>query len=399
MKRIMVRTLAFASVLAIGLSLVPSSASAATLIRSRTLVVSEAPPENLYLAGTDVTVTVPLPADVLAAGGTLTLSAPVAGDAFLAGGSIQATRPVSGDLRAAGAHVEVLAPVSGDLMLAGETVTASSTARDTLIAGGTVKLTGSGGAVTVYGADVMLSGEFKGDVKVVASDTLTLAEGTKIHGTLRYNAPQEVAIPVDAVVDEGVTYTGSASYLPTTEEAKTFALAGASVLFVVRIVALLIAAALVAGLFPVLSLTVADRTLSRTPGKFVLLALLGFAVVIATPVLALLLLVSFVGAGVSLLIGIAYLLLLILGYLYAGIVAGAALSRGLLKRPEVTWKTALLGMLALCLIRVIPIFGGLVAGILFLVSTGALVSIAYRFAFGTRHDELLESDSSEHAAA
>lgn len=367
--------------------LAPLSVSAATLASARTLVVSEAPTDNLYLTGTDITVTVPLPADIMALGGTLTLSGAVIGDALLGGGTVNVTRGIGGDLRAAGGQVIVSGPVAGDLLLAGGSVVASTTALDTRIIGGNVKLMGSGGPAYVYGADIVLSGEFAGDVEVVASDRLTLLEGTVIKGALKYDAPQQAGIPASVRVEGGVTYTGASSYLPTVEQAKTFALAGASVLFIVHIIAVLIAAGLLAGLFPVFSQRVADKALSRTPGRFALLALLGFGVAFAAPVLILILLVSFVGMGVALILGAAYVLLLMLGYLYAGILAGAALARGLVKRTKVTWKFALLGMLVLYLIGVIPVIGDLVTFVLFLVATGAIVSIAYQFAFGKDTEE------------
>ncbi|MDQ1299493.1 MAG: hypothetical protein QG636_161 [Patescibacteria group bacterium] len=360
----------------------PASLSAATFVSARTLVVSESPLDNAYLAGTDVTVAAPLPGDLLAAGGTISIAATVVGDATVAGGTVSVTRPVEGDLRAAGAQVIVSAPVSGDLVLAGGTVTASSTATDTRIIGGAVRVTGSGGKVVVYGAEVYLSGTFEGNVEVTASDRLTLLEGTVINGSLRYDAPQEVAIPASAAILNGVTYTGASSYLPTIEQAKTFAIAGASVFLLVRILAVLIAAALLAGLFPVFAQAVADRALSRSPGRFALLVLLGFGVVFATPVFIFILLVSFVGMGVGFLLLTLYLFLLMLGYLYAGVLAGAALGRGLLKREIVTWKLAILGMLVLYLTSIVPVVGGIILFILFFAATGTIVVLAHRFAFG-----------------
>lgn len=372
----------------------PLSASAATFLTARTLVVTELIEGNAYLAGTDVSVARALPEDLMAAGGTLSLVAPIAGDVSLAGGTLTIQEAVGGDVRAAAGRIMVNAPVSGDLILAGGTITASSTALDTRIIGGTVRVSGSGGDAVLYGADVHLSGHFKGNVEVIASDTLSIEEGTIIDGTLRYDAPQEVALPETATVTGGVTYTGRSSYLPTVEEAQTFAIAGASVLLVVRIIAVLIAASLLAGLFPVFSQMVVNRTLTRTPGRFILLALLGFATVCAVPVLIFILLVSFVGIALAMLLATAYLLLLMLGYLYAGILVGAALGRGLLKKEQITWKLALLGMLALYVITTVPVFGGILAFVLFLASTGAIVAIAYRFAFGrTLEDDSLEEST------
>lgn len=375
-----------AVILLIG-TLFPAEASAASFWSARSLVISESPEGNAYVAGTDVAVVAPLSADLVGAAGTLTVAGPVEGDILAAGGTVTIERPVQGDVRALGAQVSVTGPVSGDLVLAGGTVVASSTAAETRILGGTVRMNGGGAKTVIYGSDIQLSGIFQGDIEVLATDRLTLEEGTVISGELRYDAPQEAGIPSTATVTGGVFYTGASSYLPSVEEAQTFAIAGAGVFLVVRIISLLIGAALLAGLFPLFSQRVADRTLARSPGKFALLALLGFAVVFAAPVLIILLLVSFVGMAVAFLLLVAYLLLLALGYLYAGVIAGAALGRGLLNQEQVTWKLAILGMLVLCLVGMVPVIGKLILFLLFLAATGAIVAIAYRFAF-SRTDAL-----------
>src|SRR5262249_49067250 len=142
---------------------------------------------------------------------------------------------------------------------------------------------GSNGPVTIYGSDIALAGTFKGDVAVVASDRVSLAEGTIIHGTFKYDAPQQADIPASAVVGGGVTYTGK-SFLPTTQEAQTFAIAGASIFFFVRILALLIAVGVFGALLPHLAQAVSDRALGYSVKRFVLLTLLGFGIIVATPV-------------------------------------------------------------------------------------------------------------------
>lgn len=370
----------------------PVTAGAATFASARTLVVSETSTENAYLAGTDVTVAVPLGADVLAAGGTIRIAAPVGGDVLAAGGTVTVEQDVAGDVRATGGRVQITGSVAGDIVVAGGTVYVSAQAGDTRVVGGTVHVVGGSGPVTIYGADVRLSGSFAGDVRVVASDRIALEDGTIIEGSLRYDAPQEVAVPASAVIGGELIYTGSASFLPTTEQARTFAIAGAGVFLLVRMVSLLIMASLLAGLFPAFSQRIADKVLTRTPGTFALLALLGFGILVAAPVLMFLLLLSFVGAAVAGLMLLAYLLLIFIGYVYAGIIAGAALGRVLIKRSVVTWRIALLGMVLLFLVGTVPVIGGAVVFVLFLAATGAIALTAYRFAFSRSDVRIDESD-------
>ncbi len=375
--------------LGIALLLAPFAVSASTLETGRTLVLSDVSTGNAYLSGTDITVVAPLAGDLLAAGATIFANGPIAGDAMLAGGTIRIEKPVAGDVRAFGGEVSVLAPVAGDLILAGGTVIASSTATDTRIAGGTVRLTGSGGPVVMYGSDITLAGTFNGDVTVEASDHITVTDGTQVRGTLRYNAPEEIVVPSTATIDGGATYIGSSAFLPSSEEAHTFAVAGATILFIVHLAAVLVLAGLMAGLFPVFTERVVERTLTgRSAGSFVLLALLGFGIFVAAPVLIFILLLSFVGIGVALILLAAYALFLILAYVYAGILAGAALGSRLMRRHVVTWKEAVLGMLVLYLIGVIPVLGPLVKFVLMMAAGGAIAALGYTAAFRRGSDEL-----------
>lgn len=372
------------------LGTLPLSASAATLTSARTVVVSEPVSENLYVAGSDVTLAAPLGGDLVASGATLSVSSSVAGDALLGGGTINVRKAVAGDVRAVGGELFVDGAIGGDLMAVAGTITASTTATDMHLLGATVRVSGSGGNVMVYGADVYLSGLLQGDVTVTASDKVFIAEGTQITGALKYDAPQQVVVPTSAVIAGGVTYTGSSAFLPTNEEAKRFAIAGAGVLLIVRILAIVIAAGVVVGLFPQLASMVVERTLRRTPRKSALFALLGFATVVATPVLIVFLLISFVGFALAILLAALYVLLLMLAYIYAGLIAGAALSRALFKKDRITWRTAVLGTVALYIVSSVPVLGPLVVCVLTSAALGALIAIAYRAGFSRTSDPLEE---------
>lgn len=367
---------------------IPGAAYASTVRVDRSLVLSEQVPGNAYLVGTDVNVVTPLPADVLATGATLSVSAPVAGDAMLAGGSVRIWQPVAGDVRLAGGRVTIEAPIGGDILAAGGTVEVSGTASSTRIAGGTVRMIGgSKGPVVIYGADVYLAGDFAGDVTVVASDSITIAEGAHVRGIFKYNAPQQVEVPASALMDGGVVYTGQSSYLPTTEEARNFAIAGATVFFIVQLISVIVAAGLIAGLLPKLTNAMTDRVLTGSLRRFILSALLGFAVAVAAPVFILLLAISFVGMAVALLLALLYFLVLCLGYIYAGIIVGAWLARLTFKQSIVSWRFAVLGMAVLYIVSIIPFVGPLIVIVLSAVGMGALLAIGYRSAFGRENED------------
>lgn len=373
----------------LGLLLVtPFFASAATMMQERTLVLSEAPHGNAYLVGADVTVTAAAPADLIAAGGSVLVSGTVGSDAALVGGTIDVRSPVAGDLRTVGGKVTVDSVVGGDLVALGGTILVTGKAKDLWVLGGTVNVkNGTTGTATIYGSTVTLAGAFSGDVRVVASNTVTVEDDTTIAGVLRYDAPQEADIASSAHIAGGVEYTGQ-SYLPTAAEARTFAVAGAGVFVLIKMLAALIAVGLLAGLFSRFAQAVADRALSHTPLRFILLTLLGFAVVVATPVLCFLLFISFAGIGVALLISAAYVFLMMLSFLCSGVIAGAALARGIVKREHLYWRDAVIGMFVLYLVSSIPVLGWMVILILFAAAAGVTTSLFYRFAF--RHEEETE---------
>lgn len=369
--------------LALVFLLAPVVVFGATVVADESLNVSISPADNAYLAGTEVRVNAPLPADLLVVAGTLLVTAPVAGDVLVGAGAVDLVAPVSGDVRVFGGRIVIEGDVGGDMAAVGGVVAISGKGKEVRVAGGTVELRdGASGPVTIYGGSVYLSGEFRGDVKVVASDHVTLGEETTIRGVFSYNAPQEAGIPASATIIGGVTYTGSSSFLPTAEEAHTFALAGVGVFFLVRLVAGALAAGLIAGIFPMLARRVADTALTRSWKRFVLLMLLGFAIMVVTPVLVIFLIASFVGIGIAALVGTAYLFALLLSYLYAALLAGTTFVHIAFKRTSVSWKSAVLGMVLLYLISLIPVAGFLITFVLTAVALGTLTLLFYNFVFG-----------------
>lgn len=362
--------------------LLPLSVGAATLEADTSVEVTEPPVGNSYLAGSDVRVEAPLPGDLIAAAGTLLVVAPVTGDGLLAGGTVDLAAPFEGDVRAVGGTVLISEAISGELAVFAGKLHVEAPVQEVRTAGGTLELlSGAGGTVEAYGNTITLGGEFSGDVRAVASDQIILREGTIIHGTFEYNAPQEALIPASVVIDGETSYIGSSSFLPTTKEAETFALAGIGIFFLVRLVAAMLAAGLVTGLFLGFARQLVE-VVERSPKQFLLHTLLGFAVIVATPILIILLLASFVGIGIAAVLGAAYVLLLLLGYLYAAVIAGSLFARVVLKRPGVSWRSAAFGMLLIYLIGLIPGAGILLSFVLSAAAIGAISMIGYRFAFG-----------------
>lgn len=366
--------------------LLPASAFAASAPASfgaaRSLLAASSSPGNAYVAGASIVLTAPVAGDFSALGGSIITAAPVRGDALLVAGSISARARVAGDLRALGGSIALEEPIAGDLIALGVSVTDAGRPSGSvfIIAANATVASGAAGPVTIYGNNVALSGDFANDVNIVASGRITLAPGTMIRGKFSYEAPEPAKIPESVTTLGGIEYT-NASYLPDAGTSRILALVSMGFFLFARIFGALILAGLLAGLFPRLAEAVVERAHAERLRSVLLTMLLGFAILVASPVLIALLALTFVGIGLALLLIILYALLSLFAFLYAGILLGSVLARRFGGREAVLWRDGVIGMLALSLIALVPAVGPFVVFLCTIFAAGALLLIFFGFAF------------------
>ena len=159
------------------------------------------------------------------------------------------------------------------------------------------------------------------------------------------------------------------------------ALAGTGSFLLARVLGALIPAGLLAGFFPRFAETLADSVVRIRPRAAILMLLLGFGMVVATPVLVALLALTVVGLGLAFLIFSLYLVVTSLAFFYAGVLLGSLLARRYARRTTVLWRDGVLGMLLFSLVALIPFVGPVVVLLGVMFSAGMLLSRAFRFAF------------------
>lgn len=351
----------------------------------KSLVAASSSPGNSYAAGASVVLTAPVAGDFTAVGGSVITASPVAGDDLLFGGSVSSRSSVAGDLRAIGGSINVAEPVGGDFIAMGLSVEDSDRISGStfIIALNTIVSGGADGPVTIYGNNVALGGDFRADVTIVAGGHVGLAPDTRIHGKLSYQSPDVASIPPTATIDGGVDYT-NASYLPDIGTSRLLAYLSIGFFLVARIIGTLILAGLLAGLFPSFAQTVTERFEHMRLRETLLLVLLGFGVCVATPIVIGLLMLTFIGIGLAILLLILYALLFLLAFIYAGIVAGNMLARRFRHRKHVLWHDGVVGMAIVSLVLLIPFVGIGLVFLLTLFSAGLVLQMFFRFAFS--HD-------------
>ncbi len=366
--------------------LVPASALAAngpaSFGAARSLLVASSSPGNAYAAGVSVVLTAPVAGDFTAFGGSVVAAARIVGDGLLVGGSVNSRARISGDLRAVGGSINIGEPIAGDLTALGLSVSDSGrvTGNVFIIAANTTLTNGATGPVTIYGNNISLAGDFSDDVDIIASGRIALKASTTIRGKLSYEAPEMAILPASARVLGGIKYT-NASYLPDIGTSRVLALVSVGFFLFVRILGALILAGLLAGLFPRLAEALVERAYVAPARSILLTMLLGFGILVATPVLIVLLALTFVGLGLALLLFILYALLVLFALLYAGILLGSILARQFARREIVLWRDGVFGMLALSLVALIPVVGPFILLFFAIFSAGALLLIFFNFAF------------------
>jgi hypothetical protein len=323
-------------------------------------------------------------------GGLLNLTDPTAGDAFLAGGHINTASEVTGDLVAAGGEVSVGGGIGDDLYAAGGKVQVDAiVAGNARLAGGEVSVgpaTVIDGSVTMSGGRVSFEGSTRGNLQAsggsvridgtveadaeVNAEEVEIGPQTRIAGKLIVRGPRAPTIPEGAQIAGGVVFNEAAVSQHFSDHVHAVAQGVGSFLWILGV---FVAGTLFTLAFPSYSARAADW-IGRAPLRSLGL---GFVLLVCLPVLAMLLVITIVGIPLALLIGMAYVLLLFLGWVTAALFIarkGLALLRG--ARPVTTgWLllALLLAVLALWGVGQVPVLGGWVTFIALLLGIGALV--------------------------
>lgn len=347
----------------IGWLVLAGAASAAPQVRIRQAG------DDVFIAGPKVSWQEKSAGAVLAAGGEVMLAGNVGADAVAAGGNVTVRSNVAGDLYAAGGQLRIAGTVAGDARLAGGEITIDPGARigsGATLAGGRVLLGGRVGSYAQIAAGrTEVNGTVGGDLNV-SSGALVIGPNAHIDGRLTYRGPQPPQIADGARIAGGVnhitTETGARWLAP-------FAIIGAILWFIGWI----IAGALLIGLAPVAVRRVTDAMRGRAWQSL----LFGFLLFVLVPIVAGVLLFTVIGTPLGLLLAVAYLLLLPLGYL-AG---AAAIGDWTIDRMRRTASPGTaqrilafaLALLLLTLLIAVPIVGWLLAWLVVLLGIGAIV--------------------------
>lgn len=359
------------------LGLVGMTAAAMAQEAGETVVMRGSIKQDLYLAGGTVDMLANVEGDVLAAGGQVSIDNSVSGDVMAAGGNVAIRARVGDDVRVCGGNVTISGSVGDDLVACGGQLSLAPTASvggRAWLGGGNVQINGKmSNGVKAAGNHIVVAGDITGDVDLYA-ESIDIEPGAVIHGNLTYRSRQEARIA------SGATITGAVKReaLGPTAEARERARGFRPLARLALSITLMVAGIVLYLLFPTASVGAA-HTVNESPWKSLGL---GFAVLAATPLVVLLLCISFFGIWLGLLALGVYLMLWLLGFL-TGILNVGDWGLRLIDRAKTATKgwrvlSIIAALLALWVVRFVPILGGLVAFAIVVFGLGALTLYLWR---------------------
>ncbi|QQS60283.1 polymer-forming cytoskeletal protein [Candidatus Falkowbacteria bacterium] len=321
-------------------------------------------------AGSTITIDGKIQGDVICAGRSIIINGFVDGDVLCLGQTITINGEVRGSVRAIGSSVVINGKVARNVTVAGSDVGLGSKGEvgwDMMFASaysdirGAVKrdIDGAGAIMTIgglVGRNVNLFGDRNDDSKNDKNNnpTITIAKEAVINGNLSYTATQ------DALVEEGAMIKGST-------DRHDFALrrsgdANSAVAAYIWWRIIVIFSALLVGLILISWL---KRPLHEISQKIFVkpYATFGYGLlfIIVTPIISILLMFTFIGIPLALMMSAIWLIVLYLGKIITAIIVGQEIMK---RRKQVEGKKSsavlamVVGVVVSYLIFSIPVLGG-----------------------------------------
>jgi cytoskeletal protein CcmA (bactofilin family) len=363
------RPLRLLALVALFLALTPSPAAAADIRQGDvTIGTTETIEDDLYVFGSNIAINGTIHGDLIAAGNNISVDGTVTGDVIAAGQSVVIRGQVGGSVRAAGSTIVLDGKVTDDLLAAGNELTILSNGRvgrDVIVGATNATVSGQIGRDLQAGStNVKIDGGIGGNV-LATVERLQLTERATIGGSLKYTSKNEAQI-ANASSVKGATER------QTPANDRTPLVTGPAALVIEwlkGLIGLLILGILVVFFFPGFARR-AGEALVRSPW---LTLAIGALVLIGLPILA----IVFFAVGaliggwwIGFVVLSLFVVVLALSIPVAAVGVGGALLR-VARRPVPVWLALLIGLIALLLVALIPILGGLVIFCALLFGMGA----------------------------
>lgn len=294
----------------------------------------------------------------------------IKGDFQAIGADVYIPGTVNGDVSAFGARVEISGDVNGDMEVGCASLEIDGNVNGKLTGGGAVlDLSGNfGDDVEIGGAVIRLSGNYGGDVKI-DSENVEISPNTNISGDLLYSA-RDIDIP------DGATIGGEVKHFVPVEPEKKKENPYLAYLYDVlwKIGAYFLIGLILWIIIPAKYETILSR-ITEKPFKSLLWGVLSLIVL---PIIAIILMVTFIGIPAGIFIAILYFILVYTSQVIGGTYIGHWVLRLFKKTEEVNlFLSMLIGVVIYAIVASIPFFGWLVFLASAIFAVGAALSMVW----------------------
>jgi branched-chain amino acid transport system permease protein len=344
------------------------------------VVVRQPLADDLYAAGREVALEAPVAGDAVVAGRRVDVREAVGADLLAAAQTLTVTGHVADDVRVAGADITLAARIGGDVMAAGGRVVLAPEAivrGGAALAGGDVRVEGRiARSLRAAGGRIRIAGTVEGDVDLAAT-TIQILPSAVIRGRLTYHSDRPAAIDPGARIGGDVTQ--HLEWRDTVDRTVTRAR------LLLRLAVwggLALAALALLALLPGPSLGAA-RVIAAHPWRSLAL---GFALLVAVPAAAVLLMATVIGLPIGLAVLAIYPVALLAGVLVPLVGLGEAAVRAVRRERALAWRPlgVLLAVVLLALAAALPRVGGLAVLLVLVIGLGGLATEVFRAWRGRR---------------
>ena len=330
--------------------------------------------EAAFVSGKSLTINSNINGDLYCAGQDIVINGDVKGDIACIGQSIKINGSVDGDVRAAAMNIEVTGTVTrnvtamsqslvfgpksnikGDVFFGVQNINLGGTmGRDIAGAGETITVTGSllrNATVTGTNLSVVETGKIGGNLDYYMEKTATASIGAKnIKGTV---VRHDIETPSRPEMEKKVvSITKKALFVKTIVSILSFIVLGLALVYFDR--------------------KNTEKRISLIISKPLAAGLLGLAILITSPIVFIILMVTIVGMPFAFVSMFVYIIALITASLYTSAILGKFFMEKILQRKESPlYGQIALGVLLLGVISCIPVIGWFVAFIAFCLGLGA----------------------------
>ncbi len=336
--------------------------------------------KNLYTAGNMISINGDVEKSLYVAGNVIIINGDVENNICVAGNTVVIRGSVGDSIHAGAGNIIIDGEIKEDLFLGSGNITISKSASiggDVIIGGGTVDIQGPiAGDVRLGGGQVIINSKIGGEVNARV-DELILGSQAEIIGKVTYSSSKE------ATLEEGANLLGGIEFneiknVKNVDKGNAFGFFFAifSIGLLIKLLGLITVGLVLIYVFKDFVTKIVKEGLSNfwsNLGR-------GFAALILTPIVCVILLITIIGAWIAGLVGIVYAFTLLLTSSLASVIFGSWLIKVLKKKSEypINWQAVVLGVIVLQFVVLIPFVGWLVGLIFMLIGLGAISRLIYQ---------------------